>query len=183
MYLTWGFIMAAVPFILLAILISTASYTDFKEAKIPNKLTLPIILLAFIYHGSGGWHSLWHAVLGCMTGMGVMLILYVFKAIGAGDVKLFGAIGTVMGWPFTLDCMMYSVIIAGMIGLLILIFRHRLVSTLKRMFSFLLWSIFRRKLSIVDYTKQNQVLTFPFMYAVMPAVIITIIVREVMEVV
>lgn len=159
---------------LLGVLACVAFYTDMKFTKIPNKLTVSMTLVAITYHGIvHGGKGLSFALLGCLTGVSVMLVLYICRAVGAGDVKLFGAIGAIMGWPFTLDCLMYSIICAGLIGLGLLLWRQRLMGTIRRMFDYLLWMIIRRKLSIKEYASQHEVITFPYMYAVLPAIMMT----------
>lgn len=164
-----------IHYILLACLIAIAFYTDVKTATISNRLTITVTLLAFgIHAATGGWKGFAASFIGFGAGVGLFMVLYVCKAIGAGDVKLFGAIGALMGLHFTLYSMMYAILYAGFIGLLILLFRKRLFAKVMQMFNWLIWVIVGRNFSSLNYSAHHAVLTFPFMYAVAPAVITTL---------
>jgi prepilin peptidase CpaA len=132
-------------YVLLAALIIIAFYTDATRTKLPNWLTLSGAVSGLLYHLIFfGWNGLMFSLIGGLVGFAVMLILYLFKAMEAGDVKLFAAIGTITGIEFVLYCMMYAIVFAGMIGVFILAFKK--------------------------YKKHRR---FPFMYAVLPAVFTT----------
>lgn len=159
---------------MLMILVAAAFYTDIKNARIPNLLTTYSMLVSFVYHFIvGGWQGFGFSVLGCGVGIGIFILLYVFKALGAGDVKLFGAIGAIMGLEFTLYSMMYSVIYAGFIGILILLVRKQFMKRMWNLFYYFAGIFIGRNLSSLNYTSKHTALTFPFMYAVLPAVVTT----------
>lgn len=165
MYLHYG---------LLTILIVTALYTDIRSATISNRLTMSVTLLAFGLNAVlGGWGGLVSSMIGFGVSVGLFMILYACKAIGAGDVKLFGAIGALMGLHFTLYSMMYAIIYAGCIGLFILLIRKRLLAQMKQLLQWFIWAIFGRSLHALDYSAHHTVQTFPFMYAVVPAIMTT----------
>lgn len=162
---------------LLSVLIGIAFYTDVRTAIISNHLTLGVTLFAFGLNTMlDGWEGFVTSIVGFSTGLGLFMVLYVCKAIGAGDVKLFGAIGAVMGIHFTLHSMMYSIIYAGLIGLLILLFRKRLLAKIMHLYHWLLWVLVGRSFTALDYSAHHAVVTFPFMYAVVPAVVTTSII-------
>lgn len=160
------------PFI---IFLLAALYFDAKYQKIPNWLTVSGAVLGLLVHLTlDGMDGLIFSLIGLLAGFIIMLILYVFKAIGAGDVKLFGAIGAFAGIEFTLYGIMYSVIFAGIIGLFILLVSKEFIRRMKGVF----YKLFELKLSankqeVLEDYKKHQVLTFPFMYAVIPGMITT----------
>lgn len=94
-------------------------YTDLSAEKIPNGLTL-----AFACAGAGLHLSLsgfpqggMVALSGLGTGLAVFMLPYCLGGTGAGDVKLFGALGTLLGpgavgWIF-----LYSALFAGIFSL------------------------------------------------------------------
>jgi prepilin peptidase CpaA len=158
----------------LIILMAAAFYTDVKDLRIPNRLTFSTVLVSFLYHFIvNGWEGLIFSGLGCGAGVGIFILLYAFKAIGAGDVKLFGSIGAIMGLEFTLYSMMYSVIYAGLIGLIILLIRKQFLRRMTNLFYYFAGIVVGRNFSSIHYTSKHAVLTFPFMYAVLPAVATT----------
>lgn len=136
--------------------------------KIPNKLTVPAAVTGIGFHAAtSGWSGLWYALTGLGTGFAILFILYVFRAVGAGDVKLFGAIGALTGMQFTLQSIMYSIIYAGFIGMIIILMRWEVLARIRRMFGIYL-TLFWIKNWQAFKTEETGHLRFPFMYAVLP---------------
>lgn len=107
-------------------LVVAASWTDLRARRIPNRLVLVAVGLALpvqcYLHGAGAGFSEW--LLGMLTGAGLFLPLYVLRAMGAGDVKLMGAIGAFVG-PWAVFRIVLLTFIVGGIWALILIVAGR----------------------------------------------------------
>ena len=94
----------------LMVLLVIAAITDYRSYRIPNWLTLGGILFAVIYRtlqertiASG----LIDSSGGMLVGFGIMLPLYLLKAMGAGDVKLMAMVGAFLGihaTPYAILC-------------------------------------------------------------------------------
>jgi len=82
---------------------ATAAFCDWRRGEIPNWLTLPAILLAPWSYGLafGIEYALHSLAAGFLAGL-VPYLLFRRGAIGGGDVKLFGALGAVMGFDLLL---------------------------------------------------------------------------------
>jgi prepilin peptidase CpaA len=97
--------MPALEFQICAVLTAVvAATTDMKTGRIPNWLTLPVVALALLAHviAQGTWGAIESAA-GLMLCAGVPWLAFRVsggKAIGGGDVKLFGALGAIVG-PMT----------------------------------------------------------------------------------
>ncbi|MFD1017677.1 A24 family peptidase [Thalassobacillus hwangdonensis] len=155
-------------------LIIIAFIWDVKFQKIPNWLTASGMVIGIIYHLiAGGLDGFLFACLGLLVAGGIFMLLYLFKAIGAGDVKLFAAIGALTGIEFSLYLMMYSIIFAGLIGIIILLFSKTFLRKMLSALTQLLRSIKTFKFEEMEEYKQKHSTRFPFMYAVVPAVITT----------
>jgi len=119
-----------------------------------------------------GWSGLWFALMGALSGFLTLILLYMLGALGAGDVKLFAAIGSLMGAAFVIQSIYYSLLFAGIIGLWLLIVRKQLAATGHKLAGWLIsLTIFRDKNIISGLKKQNNI-KFPFMYAAFPGVLI-----------
>jgi prepilin peptidase CpaA len=103
--------------ILLAVFILAAFISDARRSLIPNTLTVSAAVLGLFYHITfDGWNGLLDSAIGLFVGFITVLVLYFFGALGAGDVKLFAAVGALMGTVFVLQSIIYSLIYAGVIG-------------------------------------------------------------------
>src|SRR5215471_9472491 len=76
----------------------TAAFFDVKQRRIPNWLTYPgmvsgLVLRGFLF----GWKGLIGAVEGFLLLGGIMFLFYAVRAMGAGDVKLMAAVGSLVG--------------------------------------------------------------------------------------
>lgn len=159
---------------ILIVLLITAFIYDVKFHKIPNWLSAGGMLVGIVFHLiSGGIDGLIFSFLGVLIAGGIFLILYVFKAIGAGDVKLFAAIGSIVGVQMVLYMMMYSIIVAGVIGIVILLFTRTFLQKMTSALFHFIGSILSRDLSRLEEYKTTKSTRFPFMYAVIPAVMLT----------
>lgn len=159
-------------YIFLLIFIILAFFTDVRDEKIPNVLTFSGMIVGLLYHLiNSGISGLFFSILGLLTGFGILVILYSIGAVGAGDVKLFCAIGALAGLEFLLYACMYSIIYAGIIGIIIIILRkeffQRIISSMGYLFNILIV----KNIKNVNELKKSQSLRFPFMYAVLPGII------------
>jgi prepilin peptidase CpaA len=97
---------AIVKLAILAPLAVSVIYQDVKYRRIPNLLVLTALIAGIgINSFFGGWHGLGNSLLGFGLGFIPMLLLHIFGAMGAGDVKLSGAVGAILGvglMPITL---------------------------------------------------------------------------------
>ncbi|PYI55875.1 A24 family peptidase [Paenibacillus flagellatus] len=157
----------------LILLLLASLYHDVKRCKIPNRYTAGGTVFGIVFHAwSGGWNGLAASATGFAAGFGLLLAVYVVGAVGAGDVKLFGAIGAIAGAPFAINGAINSILFAGAIGLIIVAKRGELAPRLRMTGTLLFHLLLLRDVKgLVRYKKSAAV--FPFMYAVAPAVAFT----------
>ena len=84
--------------IFLEVLVIVAAIWDIRTRRIPNWLTLSGVVLGvalntFLFEINGLWFSL----KGLGVAFGVYFVLYLLRAMGAGDVKLMAAVGAAAG--------------------------------------------------------------------------------------
>lgn len=84
--------------LLLAPLAIFVIYYDVRYRRIPNVLVLATLLAGIsINTFFSGWQGTLSSVEGFALAFIPMLLMHIFGALGAGDVKLFGAVGAVLG--------------------------------------------------------------------------------------
>lgn len=89
------------------------------------------VVLNSLHNGQEG---LINSIYGLITGLSIFLIPFLFGGIGAGDVKLMGAIGSLTGPAFALGTGILGSIIGGFMAVGVLIKRKILAASLKKMF-------------------------------------------------
>ncbi len=147
-------------------------YTDIKTSKIPNVITVSGIVGGLLYNGViNGFDGLKFSFIGLIIATVLLLILYLLGGIGAGDVKLFAAIGAITGTIFVLNTMMYSILYGGLIGVGILLYRKEFIRRMTHTLFHLFEILFMKDLTTIQDFKKESSMRFPFMYAVIPGVI------------
>ena len=89
-----------------AILLAAAALIDHRSNRIPDAITIPVILGCLAYHALTATVPLSTAVTGAAAGYLVIRILHDLgvlirgeAGIGLGDAKMLAAIGAWLGWP------------------------------------------------------------------------------------
>jgi prepilin peptidase CpaA len=114
-----------------------SAVTDLRVRRVPNWLTLGVAATGLALAALHATRvSLVSAVLGFVVGLIVMLPGHIIGATGAGDVKLFAALGTLLGPTRTLTAFVYTAIFGGLLALFVAVRRHRLHDTLENAATF-----------------------------------------------
>jgi prepilin peptidase CpaA len=73
-------------------------YFDVRYRRIPNTLVLATLIAGLVLNTSfGGLHGTMASAGGLGLAFAPMFLMHIFGAMGAGDVKLFGAVGALLG--------------------------------------------------------------------------------------
>ncbi|MGI5879193.1 MAG: A24 family peptidase [Syntrophomonadaceae bacterium] len=112
--------------IILVILCLIAAVYDVRWRRIPNLLVLAGIIIGLFYHGLQGGGLLWLSLQGMGLGIALLLIPFILGGMGAGDVKLLGMIGAIMGPVFVVNTFLWSALWGGGMALVYLALDGRL---------------------------------------------------------
>jgi len=121
--------------LILGLTLIISFYTDIKDRRILNVITLPAIVLGLVLNlivGDTILSGLLFSIYGIMLGFIILFIPYIMGGIGAGDVKLLMAIGALMGPRFTFYTAIYMGLIGGVLAAFQLIKAKRLIFTIKK---------------------------------------------------
>ncbi|WP_246042270.1 A24 family peptidase [Cohnella pontilimi] len=105
-------------------LLLSACWTDLKRLRIPNAITFGFACAGLAFHLlSDGWTGFRFSASGAAAGVLPLLLLYVLRGMGGGDVKWFGAFGAWAGALTALQLLFFSVLWAGGISVVLLLLR------------------------------------------------------------
>ena len=108
-----------------------AAVMDVQQHRIPNWITYPAIiggvLLRSYYFGARGALS---AVAGCLLAAGIVFVFYALRALGAGDLKLLAALGSLAGPEHAIYILLGTGVAGGILALIYAAYRRRLRTTL-----------------------------------------------------
>jgi prepilin peptidase CpaA len=113
---------------------------DVATRRIPNALTFGAALAALVVHAwVGGWNGAGIALAGWAAGVALFFPVFALGGMGAGDVKLLGAVGAWLGPVAAVWVALYSGIAGGLMGLLVAGFSGYLVQACTNVWSLLMY--------------------------------------------
>ncbi|HEY0321876.1 MAG TPA: A24 family peptidase [Pyrinomonadaceae bacterium] len=103
------------------------TYYDVRYRRIPNAFVLATLISGVTVNSIfGGWQGVLASLGGCALAFILMFIMHVFGAMGAGDVKLFAAIGSVTGAAYIFPMFLIVILTGGLLAV-VSAFRARAV--------------------------------------------------------
>jgi prepilin peptidase CpaA len=149
--------------ITLIIILTIAAVTDLQHRKIPNAVTIPAMLYGLICHTYlNGLDGFLFSVMGTVVGLGLLLLFYINNGMmGAGDVKLMGAVGSILGPLGVFKAFLFTAVVGGIYALIVFAIRGQFIRFLKRIILSLNLTLMIRRLTLVpDEEKASPVLCY-----------------------
>ena len=113
-----------IPFAIVFLVLLVAAVIDWQTFRVPNVLTATLFTSGLIYHALlGPSGSFFSAVAGAVFGFGILILLYLIGAVGAGDVKLLAGVGAWLGMPLTVYVFAAAGLATGVYSLVVLAHR------------------------------------------------------------
>jgi prepilin peptidase CpaA len=108
------------PYYIALAVACVACFTDLRSRRIPNVLTFGTAIGGVLFHAiTGGVDGLLLAAAGCAIGLVIFFVPFALGGLGAGDVKLLGALGTWLGPAAALWVALYAGIAGGVLALVV----------------------------------------------------------------
>lgn len=111
----------------LVTLLALCAASDVGSNKIPNIVTLPFAISAVALHTfSNGLDGFLFSSAGMAIGITFLVIPYIMGGVGAGDVKLMGAVGGFLGAKASLGAFLFIALAGGIYSLTLILIRREI---------------------------------------------------------
>ena len=111
-----------------------AAVTDIRSRRIPNWLTYSAMLLGVGYHTMvSGAQGFFFGAGGLFLGLALLIVFYLMGGMGAGDVKLMGAVGALLGPKGVFIAFIFTALVGGIYAIILLLLRFRVSGTVIRL--------------------------------------------------
>jgi prepilin peptidase CpaA len=122
-----------IPTYSLVAVLFLATVHDILYQRIPNFLTLTTMVVSLFYYSTlHGLSGFFFSLGGMCVGIALMLLPYLFRGMGAGDVKLMGAVGGILGPSGVLWAFLFTGLVGGLYALLLLIYSGNFATSMRR---------------------------------------------------
>jgi len=119
--------------IILAGVLIIASITDLRSHRISNRLTYSTMIFGLVFYSlTSGLAGFLQSVSGLSLGLALLIGFYLLGGMGAGDVKLMAAVGSLLGPQGVFEAFLGTAVAGGIYALIILTAKGYLLDTLKR---------------------------------------------------
>jgi prepilin peptidase CpaA len=106
-------------------LLALCAASDVRSNKIPNIVTVPFAISAVALHSfNNGLDGFLFSTAGMASGIALLVLPYIMGGMGAGDVKLMGAVGGFLGAKATLGAFIFIAIAGGLYSLATILIRQ-----------------------------------------------------------
>lgn len=116
---------------ILCLMVLAAAVSDLATRRIPNWITVGGAVCGIASHAlnHGPWGAV-SSVAGMLLGLAIFMAFYIAGGMGAGDVKLFGAVGAFVGPQSLIVVFVLTGLLGGVAGVALALARGRLGETL-----------------------------------------------------
>ncbi len=108
-----------IMFSIITVWLIVLSWYDCYFRRLPNVLTLGGAAVFLAVHILNG--SMVSSLLGGLLGSAFLLLPFLMHGAGAGDVKMFGAVGILLGFPLVISAMFFATVFGLLLGIVMII--------------------------------------------------------------
>lgn len=147
--------------------VAIASWTDLRFRKIPNGLTFSLILSGFILNGYfEGFAGLKYSIFGFALGILFLYIPFSVGGVGAGDVKLLGALGSLLGPGMVFRIFLASAVFGGIFSLIAVIKGKSVRNAFQSMFDRAFCLLTTKGVGMKEPLDSQQLIGIPYACAI-----------------
>ncbi|MBS1112479.1 MAG: flp pilus assembly protein protease [Nitrospirae bacterium] len=165
--------------LILMLILVIAAISDIRFQKIPNWLTFPTMIGAIIYNTSSmGVSGFLFSSGGIFVGIAVMSLPYLMGGMGAGDAKLMGAVGGLLGPKGIFIAFLLTALIGGIYAMIVLTLYGSLRETLRRYWLLLKTFFLARKLIYIPPSEHEKKPRLRYGVAIALGTIIAMVIKN-----
>lgn len=105
---------------------------DLRYQLILDRVTLPAIAIALLYHIIRDPAAWWVYVVGAVIGGGFFLLQFVVsngKWIGGGDIRLGALMGAILGWQLVLVALMLAYVVGAIVSVILVAMKKKTMAS------------------------------------------------------
>jgi prepilin peptidase CpaA len=130
---------------------------DLRTQKIPNLITYPSMVIVFFYHGAiSGGNGLLFSLIGLSAGIGLLFLPYLMGGMGAGDAKLMGVVGGMIGAKGVFYAFLCTAFVGGIYAMVIILIRRAYFSGFFKRQLTTLWTFILTRKYIPDPNQKGK---------------------------
>ena len=95
---------------------SLSVFFDIFVRKIPNWLVLTGLAGGLLFNSVQGLHAFYNSVFGLLLGVAIFFVPFALGYVGAGDVKYFGVVGSLLGFQYLPRVFFYTILTGGLLA-------------------------------------------------------------------
>lgn len=164
--------------IILLSILGLAVLSDLRARRIPNLLILVGLLAGWLgAYAAAGIPGLLDSLGGMALGIILFFPFFIPRLVGAGDVKLFGVVGGIVGLDAVLPVFFFTLLAGGVLGVLVVLLSRSSAKFFGNLKLFMIWLLYRVKgteMALSDIETQSAV-RIPYAVAIATGSIVWIV--------
>ena len=143
--------------ICLLCLLTAAAWMDIRTNKISNRLIGVGLFLGYIRNLiEYGWHGSIYFLIQISLPVVIFYLLFLMRALGAGDIKLFSVISSCIGLHSLLKIIIFSFLLGAVLSCFVLIHNINLYSRLSYFSSYIKTALLTKSITKYDYQSDGK---------------------------
>ncbi len=160
--------------------LALAIASDIRTRKILNRLTFPAAAAGFSINAyQYGWDGCIASASGLALGLAFLLIPYLMGGIGAGDVKMLGALGALAGPKIVSYGFVFGAILGGIIAAGIILLKKFGIHDFRSIRESVLSLLLMRSKALMDsHEKRESLGTLPYSLPLAGGALLALVLQE-----